>query len=206
MNSKRFGITLPTLLLLSPLVCCLDIFPAGTEYKPERGVASPQVSIYGQLVPEGPYSSQQRHFSAEVAGVDLPVAIPQDVLAILRNDQMVRNGIEDENLPAEKMPPSWFSASAIHLSNSSKVDLVVVAQGPLAGANVTTFWVFRATSRGYELVLTAPAHDLAVMNTRWKGYRDIELISLTGVQISTVLCRFDGKRYKAHKTSSEPIR
>jgi len=179
MNSKRFGVTLLTLLV----VC---------------SAATAQRS--------GSHPSEQSHFSAEVEGVDKPVTLPQDVVAILRTDEMVRSGIEDENLPPEKMPLSWFSAWAIHLSNSGRVDLVVVGKPPLAGANVTTFWVFRSMPHGYELVLSAPAHDLAVMNTRSKGYRDIELISMTAVQISSILCRFDGERYTACKTKSEATR
>ncbi|HKF20966.1 MAG TPA: hypothetical protein VKE93_05325 [Candidatus Angelobacter sp.] len=179
MNSKRFGTTLLTFLVMG---CA----------------ATAQV--------KGSHPSEQTHFSAEVEGVDKPVTLPQDVVAILGKDEMVRNALENENVPAEKMPLSWFSASAIHLSNSGKVDLVVAGNPPLAGANVTTFWVFRATPHGYELVLNAPAHDLAVMNTRSRGYRDIELISMTAVQMSSVLCRFDGARYTKYKARSEPIR
>jgi hypothetical protein len=78
--------------------------------------------------------------------------------------------------------------------------------GPLRAANVTPFWVFSATARGYELVIMAPAHDLIVRNTWWKGYRDIELVSLTAAEISTVLVRFDGERYKEYKARSEHIR
>jgi hypothetical protein len=179
MNSKRFGLTLFTLLGMSGALAA--------QSKPT-------------------HASEQRHFSAEEARVKNPAAIPEDVLAILEEDEGVRDVLEHENAPAEKAPLSWFSASAVHLNGSPRVDLVVMAIGPLRGANVTTFWVFRATPHGYELVMTAPAHDLGVMNTRSKGYRDIELTSLTAVQVSSVLCRFDGKRYAAYRTRSEPIR
>lgn len=152
-----------------------------------------------------PHETPQTQFSAEEAGVKQPVAIPGDVMAILRQDENVRNILESKNILPENLPSSWFSASAIHLSSTSRTDLVVVGESPLAGANVVTFWVFCATAHGYRLVLTAPAHDLEVTSTRWKGYRDIELISLTAVQISRVICRFDGKRYRAYKSTSEPI-
>jgi hypothetical protein len=152
------------------------------------------------------HSSEQTHFSAEEDAVRDPVTIPKDVLAILRTDDAVRGALEDKNIPSEKMPLSWFSASKIHLSNPRRSDIIVVGEPPLAGANVVTFWVFRATPQGYKLVLNAPAHDLAVANTRSKGYRDIELTSMTAVQISTVLCRFDGKKYAGNKTRTDPIR
>jgi hypothetical protein len=186
----------------------IDIFTAGTEYKPEGCVAPPREWIYGELIPESKSShpSEQRHFSAEVPGVDNPVAIPQDVLAVLKADEMVRNALESENIPAEKVPLSWFSAAIVHLSNSREADFVVMAKGTLAGGNVVTFWVFCATARGHVLVLTAPAHGLSVKNTRWRGHRDIELTSASAVQFSKVLCRFDGEKYAKYKTKSEPIR
>lgn len=80
-----------------------------------------------------------------------------------------------------------------------------MAKGPLAGGNVVTCWVFRDTAHGHELVMTAPMHGLAVKSTRWKGYRDIELTSMSAAKISTVLCQFDGKQYKEFKSKVEDI-
>jgi hypothetical protein len=149
---------------------------------------------------------EQLHFSAEDDAVRHPIAIPADVLTILKADEMVRNALENANLQPERIPLSWFSAASIHLSNSARADLVVMARGPLAGGNVVTFWVFRSTAHGHDLVLSAPAHDLVIKNTRGKGYRDIELVSMSAVQLSTVLCRFDGEIYAKYKTESGPIR
>ena len=154
---------------------------------------------------KGVHSSAQFHFSAEDAGVGKPVSIPEDVLAALRMDETIRSAMANENISSEKIPPSWLSASAIHLSTPEKSDLVVMAEGPLKGSNVTTFWVFCATAHGYRLALTAPAHDLLVMSVSWKGYRNIELKSITAAQISTVLLRFDGELYKEAQVESEPI-
>ena len=152
------------------------------------------------------HSVEQSVFSAEDAAVKKPATIPEDVLAILAKDEMVSHALENENLPAEKLPLPWFSASTIHLSKLSQKDLVVMAVGPLAGGNVVTFWVFRWTAHGHELVLMTPAHDLAVKSSRWKGYRDIELTSMSAVTVSTVLCRFDGRRYARYESKTENIR
>lgn len=146
---------------------------------------------------------EQLHFSAEDNGVKKPVVIPNSVLDILTSDEDVRDELESEKIAAEGVPLWWFSASAIHLSSPERLDLVVMGEWPLSGANVTTFWVFRMTDRGYDLVLRAPAHDLIVNDTRWKGYRDIELISMTAKQMSTVVCRFNGQRYEAHRKKTE---
>lgn len=173
-----------------------------------KRIIAPLLTVLITCNPATAYAqpSEQHHFSAEETGVRKPVPIPEAVMAILRESEGVRGALEDKNMSATEIPPSWFSASAIHLNRPEQVDLVVMGVGPLRGANVTTFWVFSAAARGYELVLMAPAHDLIVTKTRWKGHRDIELISMTAVDISTVVVRFDGERYKEYKARTEHIR
>jgi len=150
-------------------------------------------------------SSEQMHFSAEDSGVKKPVPIPESVLAILRSDDTVRRALEDKMMSSKDLPSSWFLASEIHLSTRNRPDLVVIGQAPISGANVTTFWVFLAEIGGFKLVMTAPAHDLIVKKARWKGVRDLELASMTAVQISTVLLRFNGKRYVERSATSQAI-
>jgi len=99
-------------------------------------------------------SSLQTQFSAEDTGVEKPVVIPEEVMVILRQDEGVRNALKYENVPADKPPASWFSASEVHLRGSAQDDLVVLGEGDLRGANVITFWIFRDTDHGHELVLT----------------------------------------------------
>lgn len=151
-----------------------------------------------------PLPSEQMQFSAEDEGVKRPVAIPDDVLAILSKDEFIRDVLEDEKPAVGKLPQAWFSASAIHLGGPNETDLVVLGEGPLRGANVITFWVFRPTPHGHELVLTAPAHDLIVKNKRWKGYQEIELASATAVQLTSVLFRWNGRKYAEFSEKSEP--
>jgi hypothetical protein len=43
-------------------------------------------------------------FSAEDSGVKRPITIPDDVLAILRQDKLVRNVLENEETPVAKLP------------------------------------------------------------------------------------------------------
>lgn len=136
---------------------------------------------------------EQTNFSAEDARVQHPVAVPADVMRILAKDEMAQNALHSE---AKTEPPeSWFSASQIHLSSGKRADLVVMGEGPIRGANVTTFWVFRATDGGHELVMMSPAHDLVVKKTQHKGYRDLELLSATAIENWTITLHFDEKKY-----------
>lgn len=65
------------------------------------------------------------------------------------------------------------------------------------GANISQFRLFRDTKDGYDLVLQSGAHDLIIMDKRWLGIREVELLSATGIAVHTVRLRFDGKRYRA---------
>ncbi|MGO9642945.1 MAG: hypothetical protein ACLP1Y_16750 [Candidatus Acidiferrales bacterium] len=160
-------------------------------------------SARAQNNPSGP--SEQTHFSAEDTAVKKPIVIPEEVLDILKKDGMVRDALEAQNLSADELPSSWFSGSAIHLSSADEQDLVVVGNAPLLGSNVTTFWVICLTARGPQLVLMAHAHNLVVKNTRWRGHRDVEVTAATALRVSTVLYRFDGKRYVASARETQDI-
>src|SRR3954465_13984394 len=124
----------------------------------------------------------QLHFSAEDSAVEKPIALPEDVRTTLSKDELVRDEAENDGIPIHAIPSSWFSASVVHLANPRNGDLLVVAQGPLRGSNVTTFWVFARTNHGFQLVLTAPAHDLLIRSSRSRAYRDIETTSMTALQ------------------------
>lgn len=135
-----------------------------------------------------------------------PVPVPDDVLEILKRDHIVRTAIEDQVVPSGRPPQNWFSAALVHLGSRNLVDLVVAAKGPLAGGNVLTFWVFLATAHGHHLVMTASVHNLRIEKTRQKGYRDIEVSSMSAIKLSTVLCQFNGEQYVEYRSSVKPIR
>jgi hypothetical protein len=146
---------------------------------------------------------EQRHFSVEAAGVERPVPIPNDVLAILREDESVRSLLDDQGISTDKLPSTWFSASSVHLGDSSETDMVIKGEEPITGANVTTFWVFVATPRGHELVLTTVAHDLLVRNERKNGRPEIQTMSATALKATIVSFRFNGRRYQQFQTQAE---
>jgi hypothetical protein len=149
--------------------------------------------------PANAASAEQVAFSAEDRSVTRPIGIPDDIAAILRNDAGVRRALEAEHRSADKLPPAWFMASAVHLGGPGEEDIIVVAIGPLRGANIATFWLFRPASRGHELLLTVSEHDLVVTNKRWRGYRIVETASMTAALIHTAWYRFDGRQYRGFK-------
>jgi hypothetical protein len=121
----------------------------------------------------------------------------------LLGDPSIQNVLKDENLPVDKLPPAWFRVSEAHLSGGNDHSLIVMADGRLRGANLTTFWVFRASAGGYEPLLSEPAHDLLIKDTISNGYRDIELSSASEAISWRDVFRFDGKSYQWQWTISE---
>jgi hypothetical protein len=121
--------------------------------------------------------------------------MPEAVWRALQQNADVLRLLENEKLPAEQLAHAWFSASEIHLRDSREVDFLVQAEGMLAGANVTTFWIFIATPAGLKVVLTIPAHDLIVGPRRFGGYKMITALAATCCAVSTSRLRFNGHRY-----------
>jgi len=155
--------------------------------------------------------AEQSEFSQEVIKITRPSDAPKDVLQILRRNEYVLNCLQflrQEDEAPDEIPSSWFVASEIHLGGPKEVDFVVqpreLGRVPaenrcLFGARVIPFWVFRNTPKGFELILEVHEHDLTVLSTRSKGYRDIETWSSTAITQTTWLYKFDGRRYVPFK-------
>ena len=144
---------------------------------------------------------EQAHFSAEDVGVRHPVAIPEDAWAILQADERVKRILDSEGLTLEQLPRTWFSAAVVHLHDPGQDDLIVWAEGELAGGNISPFWLFVRTPTALKLALQASTHDLAILRNRWKGYRVIETEGATCCENSRVWLRFEGGVYRDYRHS-----
>jgi hypothetical protein len=181
---------------------CRPVAPAndrhGTPTAPSEIKSTPFVAEEAQVVQQR--YSEQLSFSVEEKP-EHPVAVPEDVLQILRRNERNRRLAQGE------APASWFVASEIHLNDDDLPDLIVMPSNPrLLGANIGPFWVFRNTPRGHELVLSESALVLDVLDTRTNSLRDLRLIALSAKEKFTVTYKFDGTAYQAGRSSQEPIR
>lgn len=155
----------------------------------------------GQNIP----NPEQTRFSAEDLTVQYPIDLPKQALALLSRDTRVCDALDAQGISPAHLPLSWFSATEVHLDGPNEVDLVVVGEGPLRGANVTTFWLFRPTAQGLSLILTTVGHDLDVESARSKGYNNIKVTAATVDRVSTVVYGFDGNKYSVRNRESRPI-
>jgi hypothetical protein len=153
---------------------------------------APEMS-WAQKSHDGP---EQRAFSADDDAVVRPISLPKRALEALANDPYVSNALRDGNLPSEKLPTSWFKASAIHLAGPNEVDFVVMGECPMCGANVSPFWVLRPKGEGFEVIFFTGALGFTVKNRRSNGYQEIETASVTMQHTNMSIWRFDGHRYK----------
>ena len=165
-------------------------------------MATTLVAAGAQGRPVAPH--QQTDFSAEAEGADHPVPVPDDVLKQLEKDESVLQALKNADPQVQTPPSTWFSASKVHLARPKEQDLVVLGEGPLTGANVIIFWVFRNTGRGYDLVLRTRGHDLHIKRHRTNGYRDIEADSVTSMKFNAELFRFDGTHYVSSGIEPNP--
>jgi hypothetical protein len=185
------------------LVLVIFLFQIGEE---RQSVKNPQVQE------QSDFSVEQQYVQTPIRQ---PVDVPESVLQILRNDKRyVLACAKAQNLSADQVPGMWFIGSQIHLDGPAEVDLVVQprlqpdlrpSNRCILGANVGPFWIFRETPQANQLLNTG-GHDLTVLDSRTKGYRDIKVIVIALSGISTTIYKFDGQKYERGPTHTEPIR
>lgn len=163
--------------------------------------------------------SEQTSFGAEAipgeALVKNPVEVPKAALQVLRGalSRGELNCVRVEEVRPEEIPSSWFVASEIHLDGPDEIDLIIqpqaLSKSPspnrcLFGAHAVPFWILAKADEGYRLLLNTTGDALQVMDQRTKGYRDIEVSSLTAVTRTALILKFDGNRYQLAERRSQP--
>jgi len=144
---------------------------------------------------------EQQGFGLGMDGpvVEHPVALSDEELAVLANDELVKKEL-DQDPPIPKLTREGLEVGVIHLAGPNERDLVVVGSGsPFMGANVGPFWIIRDLPSGPVVVLHAITLSLSLRKSRTKGLRDIELFATTAVEGTTTVLHFDGAKYAFFK-------
>lgn len=156
-----------------------------------------------KVIPPVEEPDEQTTFSAEDTRVTRPVPIPRAVLHLLGRDPDVRDALASEGSRLSEPPREWLVASEVHTCESERT-LIVVARGILAGANVTTYWLFRQRSDRFERILKVYGHTLSLGKGRSMGCRDVITWTATAVDSSEALFRFDGRQYRRVRVTRSP--
>jgi hypothetical protein len=171
--------------------------PLGAQNQSGRGVE--QSSFGGEEVPGVPF-------------IKHPASIPESVLQILRQDEVVKSCLSDTTPTPDAPFASWFVASQIHLDGPQQADLIVLPSPRdhhpdylclHSVEGFSRFWIFRKTGEGYELILTTGGLGVEVAKTRHAGRRDLESVNPIAGVITIVTFCFDGKIYRKCRTQRQ---
>jgi hypothetical protein len=149
---------------------------------------------------------EQSTFTAENDQMDRPIKVPENVLQILGGDGHVANAMKTAGVGGSRPPADWFSASEIHLANQGELDIIVIGASRMRGANINPFWLFRKIQGGYQLVLTTAAHELAVLDTKSDGFRDVRVYTMTADTVVTTTFKFNGRNYQRSDSKADSIK
>ena len=114
---------------------------------------------------------------------------------LLKSDESIRRIADEVERDGKSAKKTLFQAARITLNNDKLPDLIVKGQSRLLGANVTEFWIFQKSQKGYILVLRIPTHSLSILKNKSNKFRNIRIDKLSAVQLFTEYYRFDGKKY-----------
>lgn len=160
--------------------------------------------LYPQAAKRTTVHREQTDFGAE-GDFERPVAIPgaalQSLVTSKDSDDSIQMCAEDEGIPVNTIPATWFVASEIRLSRSASSGLVIRGEHLcLRGAHIAQFWVLAKSRAGYKIVFSGRADALTVLPTRTTGYHDLQLVIVThaGAYVDYVNFRYrNGQYHKA---------
>jgi hypothetical protein len=154
---------------------------------------------------QSPKQETMWHFSAEDEGSYPSTEIPAVVLQLISRDEGVRNLLDAQNPSQREVPRAWLSASKVHLAGRDENNVVIQGIGPILGANVTTFWVFRDNGDKAALLLEVIAHDLIIRQPRTKGYLTIDAVSATASFVTTDSFQMKNGKYAKWREKTEKL-
>src|SRR5262249_23681921 len=127
-----------------------------------------------------------------------PITLSDSAKRALAGEKSVADALKDGNISVEDMLKSWFTASAVQLSKSSK-GLIVMGTGIGRGASTAIFWVLRESPNGHEILLRTDAHDLSLLGTATDALREIETSIVSLRHYSILRYRFSEDAYHLTK-------
>jgi hypothetical protein len=123
------------------------------------------------------------------------VAVPADVIAVLKSDERVDACFREKGEGANEN--AWFSASEIDLNGDRKMDLIIKAKnGCLFGANQGPFWVFRKMPDGYQQILAAHGLQLAVLPKKVNSFSQIKISKVVSMKPANTIYSFKAGKYQ----------
>jgi hypothetical protein len=154
------------------------------------------IAFQGQVTPSAP-KDQIAFLSQDSFPPSVP--IPQSVLKILLKERLVRDRMELVSDEEKRNPAQLFRAAEVHIFSASEIDLFIVGNVPIAGADNGWFWVVRSAHKDPRVVLSTTGYTLELLRSRTNGYRDIRCTWSNPNMTETQIYKFNRTRYKLWK-------
>jgi hypothetical protein len=139
-------------------------------------------------------NAQQTVFDLE-GNVRREVAVPADVIAVLKSDERVDACFREKGEGVSEA--AWFAASEIDLNGDRKMDLIIKAKdGCLFGANQGPFWVFQKMPDGYQQVLAAHGLQLAVLPKKVNSFKQIKISKIVSMKQASRIYSLKAGKYQ----------
>lgn len=139
-------------------------------------------------------SAQQTVFDLE-GNVRREVAVPDDVIAVLKSDERVDACFREKGEGASEA--TWFAASEIDLNGDRKMDLIIKAKdGCLFGANQGPFWIFQKMPDGYRQLFSASGLQLAVLPKKVNSFSQIKISKVVSQKPTSKIYSFKSGKYQ----------
>ncbi len=145
------------------------------------------------------YSQANSQTIFEVEGrVSSPVAVPVDVLAVLKSDPRV--DVCFKSGAAGVSEDAWFEAAALDLNGDGRSDLVIKPKDPcLFGANQGPFWIFQDLPDGYQKILATEGLQLIIMPSKFNSFHVIQVSKVIRMRSIESRYRFSKGQYNLAK-------
>lgn len=138
--------------------------------------------------------AQQSVFDLE-GDVQKEVAVPVDVIAVLKSDRRVDACFQAKGEGANEA--EWFAASELDLNGDRKMDLIIKAKDAcLFGANQGPFWIFQKMPDGYQQILAAHGLQLAVLPKKVNSFSQIKISKVVSQKPASQIYSFKAGKYQ----------
>jgi hypothetical protein len=142
-------------------------------------------------------AQSQTVFEVE-GGVNNPVRIPADVIAVLKSDKRVDVCFKTEGAGNDEQ--AWFEASEFDLNNDDRPDLIIKPKNScLMGANQGPFWIFQNVPGGYQKVLSTDGLKLEVTSKKVNSFSTVTVSKVAGMRGVRTNFRFSNGKYRLAK-------
>ena len=147
---------------------------------------------------------EQKVFSDSVQH---PVSLGPDVLRALLASHPAKETFDILDDSEKRDPSQFFQAAEVHLNTATadEVDLIVMGQGRMKGAEGRWFWVVRSARKNPDVVLFSGGDSLEVTDGKTHGYKDIRVVWMSSLETETTIYQFDGNVYQTRSANNFKI-